>query len=271
MQFTYLPEVVSIGDLDLDPVWALKAHAGSSHELLHVVSGRLELQWEEAGKSFVAEAGDSLLNPAGILHRDQFDLDSGLQILIIHFHWQHFAEYNEVVSNSNINKLSDSTKGQLRRLFDDLRMDSGPGENDRQLAGARLLQILMLIYRECATEHYPEDKLADTEHCRHRIVDAAKKYLERNFQHPLRLEDVASELEISTFYLSRIFSSESDFSLVQYLTDVRINEAKKLLRENRHIISDIATMTGFESAAYFSRVFKKIVGCSPSSYGKIKK
>ena len=271
MQFTYLPEVLSIGDLDLDPVWALKAHTGSSNELLHVISGRLELQWEDSGQSFVADTGDSLLNPAGISHRDQFDLNSGLQILIIQFRWHHFGEYNKVVSNLNINKLTDSTKGQLRRLFDDLRMDSGPGENDRQLAGARLIQILMLIYRECATEQYPEDKLADTEHCRYRIVDAAKKYIERNFRQPLRLEDVANELEISTFYLSRIFSSESDFSLVQYLTDIRINEAKKLLRENRYIISDIATMTGFESAAYFSRVFKKVVGCSPSSYGKIKK
>jgi AraC-like DNA-binding protein len=157
----------------------------------------------------------------------------------------------------------------MKRLFDDIKLDSGPGENDRQLVGARLMHILMLFYREQAPEDYAANELSNTEQCRHRIVAAAKKYLDKNYHHPVRLEDVANDLGISPFYLSRIFSSQSDFSLFQYLTDIRMNEAKKLLRENRHIINDIASMVGFESLSYFSKVFKKHVGCAPSQYGKI--
>jgi two-component system response regulator YesN len=157
----------------------------------------------------------------------------------------------------------------LKRLFDNIRLDSGPGENDRQLVSARLMHILMLLYREQALEKYPENELPNTEHCRNRIVSAAKKYLDKNYHKALRLEDIAHELQVSTFYLSRVFSSKSDFSLFQYLADVRINEARKLLLENRHTVNDIASMVGFESLSYFSKVFKKHVGCAPSQYGKI--
>jgi AraC family transcriptional regulator, arabinose operon regulatory protein len=271
MEFTYLPEILSSGDLEFDPSWALRPHSSGGTELLHVVSGTLELLWEESGERFTAEAGQTLFNPPGVVHRDNFDFDSGLQILIIQFKWKHFEDFFEAVNNSNINNICNATSAQLKRLFDDIKLDSGPGENDRQLAGARLMHILMLFYREQATENYAANEFANTEGCRHRIVEAAKKYLDKNYHHPVRLEDVANELEISTFYLSRLFSSQSDFSLFQYLTDVRMNEAKKLLRKNRHIINDIALMVGFESLSYFSKVFKKNVGCSPSQYGKIKK
>jgi AraC-like DNA-binding protein len=269
MKFTCLPNILTIGDMEFDPCWALRAHSSNNIELLHVISGRLELVWEESGECFTAEAGQTLLNPSGIMHRDNFDFDSGLQILIIHFSWEHFTEFFATVNNSNINNLCDSTLAQMKRLFDDIKLDSGPGENDRQLVGARLMHILMLFYREQAPEDYAANELSNTEQCRHRIVAAAKKYLDKNYHHPVRLEDVANDLGISPFYLSRIFSSQSDFSLFQYLTDIRMNEAKKLLRENRHIINDIASMVGFESLSYFSKVFKKHVGCAPSQYGKI--
>lgn len=271
MKFTHLPEVFSIGDLEFDSFWALRPHSSDGNELLHVISGTLELVWEESGQRFTAEAGQTLFNPRGVLHRDEFDPDSGLQILIIQFKWKHFAAFFETVNNFNVNKLSNASAAQLKRLFDDIKLDSGPGENDRQLVGARLMYVLMLLYREHAAEAYARNELSNTRSCRHRIVKAAKKYLDKNYHHPIRLEDVAGELRISTFYLSRLFSSESDFSLFQYLTDVRMNEAKKLLLENRYIINDIASMVGFESLSYFSNVFKKQVGCSPSQYGQIAK
>ena len=266
MKFIYLPEVHSVGDMEFDLHWALRAHSSPNAELLHIVSGRLELIWETTGERFIAETGQTLLNPPGIIHRDKFDFDSGLQILLIHFKWEHLADFLATVNNSNINEVDNATVAQLKRLFDDMKLDSGAGENDRQLVNARLMHVLMLFHRMHSSEDYTANELANTGQDRHRIVTAAKKYLNKNYHLPLRLEDVANELEISTFYLSRIFSSQSDFSLFQYLTDVRINEAQKLLCENRYIIKDIASMVGFESVGYFSKVFKKHVGCSPTEY-----
>ena len=269
MEFFHLPEIISIGDIEFDPLWALRDHSSPNIELLHVVSGKLELFWPELNVHFTADSGQTLFNPVRIVHRDNFDFDSGLQILIIHFQWEHFDAFFKTVNNLNVNNVCSTTAAELKRLFDDIRLDSGPGENDRQLVSARLMHLLMLLYREQSVEKYPENELPNTEHCRNRIVTAARKYLDKNYHKALRLEDIANELQVSAFYLSRVFSSKSDFSLFQYLTDVRINEARKLLLENRHTVNEIASMVGFESLSYFSKVFKKHVGCAPSQYGKI--
>ena len=64
--------------------------------------------------------------------------------------------------------------------------------------------------------------------------------------------------------MSRIFSRESDFSLFEYLNDVRMRKARELLHEGRHIVADVAYMTGFEDSNYFSKVYKRYYGHSPS-------
>lgn len=72
-------------------------------------------------------------------------------------------------------------------------------------------------------------------------------------------------------YLRRKFQKSTGMSMLEYLTDLRINSAKKLLRENsrlRFSISQISTMSGFADIGYFSRVFKKRTGLSPSDYMK---
>ena len=59
MKFTCLPNILTIGDMEFDPCWALRAHSSNNIELLHVISGRLELVWEESGECFTAEAGQN--------------------------------------------------------------------------------------------------------------------------------------------------------------------------------------------------------------------
>jgi len=141
IEFTCLPEIISSGDLEFDPSWALRSHSSTGAELLHVISGTLELFWEESGEHFTAEAGQTLLNPPKVMHRDNFDFDSGLQILIIQFKWKHFDEFFKTVNNSNINNTCNATTAQLKRLFDDIKLDSGPGENDRKLVPHHLAEI----------------------------------------------------------------------------------------------------------------------------------
>jgi len=71
---------------------------------------------------------------------------------------------------------------------------------------------------------------------------------------------------VSPFHLSRMFSQESDFSLFEYLSEVRINEAKKLLRDGRLLVSEVAERTGYDNGNYFAKVFRRKVGCSPGKY-----
>lgn len=99
-----------------------------------------------------------------------------------------------------------------------------------------------------------------------RKIQNAIEFMTRNYHRNIRLEDVAGELEISKEYLCSLFKKETGESFVGFLTQVRIEQAKKLLRKTDKKILEIAMDTGFESLHYFSRIFKKVAGQSPAEY-----
>lgn len=265
--FNTLPDIYYVNTVESDPVWAKVAHQGKQHELIHVLRGNIEVVFENENQSFSGGPGSSIITPAGTLHRDVFDFDEGMKVLMIHFNWEQLSDYLSVMDNLLSADVTGEADFQQRRLFDDISLDSGVDEADKALANARLMTLLMLFYRGKAGTHRAVDKAdGHSWNSLQAIVAEAKRYLEKNYHQPIRLEDVAGALEVSPFYLSRIFNRESEFSLFQYLTEVRINAAKKLLREERYIIGDIAQMVGFESSNYFSKVFRKHVGCNPTQY-----
>ena len=241
-----------------DSVWALKFHASRNHELLHVLKGKMVLTYRD-GRKYEAGPGNTLFNISGTEHKDIFDLDDELSIFFIQFQWEHSEEFFNKVTNEFL--LTSQNNIEARRIFDVMRLDTGSGEIDRIVANSRLANILSLLYRDASC---PEDKNEKSR--QKQLVQNAKKYIDHFFRNPIRLEDVAEHLKVSPFYLSRTFSSESDFSLIDYLTEARINEAKKLLSDGRYIVADVARMVGYEDSNYFSKVFKRRIGTSPCKF-----
>lgn len=262
MKFNSLPEINSISDMLFDPVWAAKYHQNNYDEILHVIKGKVELTYEN-GTKCKAGPGETLLNKAGSVHKDVFGLNEELEIFFISFTWQHSKDFFNVI-NAPLAKLSNETEVEVRKIFDTMRLDTGTDETARTLANSRLINILLLIYRDAVSVNKSEPGNSKSKH--KQLVAQAQKYINRFFREPLTLENVAEHLQVSPFYLSRIFSKESDFSLIEYLTETRMNEAKKLLSSGRYIIADIAKMVGYEDSNYFSKVFKRQTGCSPCKY-----
>ncbi|MDF1566387.1 MAG: response regulator [Spirochaetaceae bacterium] len=98
-------------------------------------------------------------------------------------------------------------------------------------------------------------------------AEKAKRYINDNFMHSsLALEDLYERLGVSQSTLSRIFNTYLDTNFSSYLRDVRIRAAKKLLRETDLRNKEIAFQIGFNSPHYFSHVFTKRVGYSPTEY-----
>lgn len=91
-------------------------------------------------------------------------------------------------------------------------------------------------------------------------VIQALQQLEDHYDRDLSLESVAMEIGISPFYLSRLLKAELGQTFVEYLTQVRMQEAVKLARTTRLTIKEIAERTGYQNATYFCRVFKKYTG-----------
>ena len=93
-------------------------------------------------------------------------------------------------------------------------------------------------------------------------------YINNHYYEDLTLETVSEKYYLSTYYFSRTFKQVTGFHFVEYLSNVRIKEAKKLLLNSTYTVNEISSAVGFHSNTHFGRVFKQIVGCSPSAYKK---
>ena len=100
------------------------------------------------------------------------------------------------------------------------------------------------------------------------IVQRAKAYIKEHITEHLSLSEVAAALCISPNYLSQLFKKYNEIGFNDYVTKCKIEEAKRYLREGDLCIYEIAEKLGFESSFYFSKVFKKVEGVSPSDYQK---
>lgn len=101
------------------------------------------------------------------------------------------------------------------------------------------------------------------------IVENAKEYIRKNYMdHDISVEKLCDSIHVSPTYFSTIFKKETDMNFVSFLTEVRLEEAVKLLNTTADKTYIIANKIGYEEANYFSYVFKKKFGVSPSKYRK---
>lgn len=101
------------------------------------------------------------------------------------------------------------------------------------------------------------------------IVENAKEYIRKNYMnHDISVEKLCDSIHVSPTYFSTIFKKETNMNFVNFLTEVRLEEAVKLLNTTADKTYMIANKIGYEEANYFSYVFKKKFGVSPSKYRK---
>lgn len=98
------------------------------------------------------------------------------------------------------------------------------------------------------------------------IVNNALSYIEENYRSKLKLADVAEQVYVSQWHLSKLLNRYTGQSFSDILNNTRIEQAKKLLEDPSLRIGDIADMVGFLDMAHFSRVFKKQTGISANEY-----
>ncbi|MBI4326183.1 MAG: helix-turn-helix domain-containing protein [Chloroflexi bacterium] len=98
------------------------------------------------------------------------------------------------------------------------------------------------------------------------VITRAKEYIQEHQSEDLSLGQVARAVNTSTFYFCKMFKKVTGINFTDYLSRVRVEKAKNLLLNPNLRVSEIAFEVGFQSLTHFNRVFKKIVGQSPSEF-----
>lgn len=96
--------------------------------------------------------------------------------------------------------------------------------------------------------------------------EEVKYFIDQNYYKRITLDSLSNIFYIDKYYLSKVFKREYDITVNNYLTNVRISEAKKMLRFSNKTIEEVAQAVGLDDANYFSRVFKKKEEISPKEF-----
>jgi len=101
-----------------------------------------------------------------------------------------------------------------------------------------------------------------------KIIELAKRYIELHYSENVSLNEVADYIGFSTYYFSKFFKKEVGINFKDFLTNIKINKAKELLKNGNLNISEIAYKLGYNEPNYFSLTFKKKTGLSPKEFIK---
>lgn len=98
------------------------------------------------------------------------------------------------------------------------------------------------------------------------FTEYIRGYIEAHYMEDISLQDAAEQLHYSDAYFCRFFKQNFDKNFIMYLTELRVEKAKELLEDMTVNVKDISQKVGFRDSSYFTKVFKRITGVTPSEY-----
>lgn len=144
--------------------------------------------------------------------------------------------------------------------------NANPLEYYKLLCSCKVLEALVETYRSYVL--YSTQNMAAGLPKSYRKVQQLLAYLNTNYAEKITSVEVATKTECNFDYINRIFKQLTHRTIFTYLNMVRINHAKELISTTNMKLSEIGQAVGFSDLYYFSKVFKKATGISPSTFAK---
>lgn len=248
-----------------------KSFVGEAHwvpELIYVKEGEYHLRVDD--KHFLLRKGQLMIYAPYAFHIGDERTDCESRVLIMSF----VADlpnveqlYNKVIDVSEqagaiLSEVVDKCKDCLERKYFDDRVEMVVRESATEYELIEIKKLMELFFVKLfAGIYFPDISESDE-------LKRVKKFLKNNVSQNFTVEEIAYRNLISVTKLKRMFNEGEMGGVINYHISLKIERAKKLLREERYNVSEIAELCGFNSIHYFSRVFKQRVGASPIEYLK---
>lgn len=238
-------------------------HYHDFFELEVVKSGHLV--YEVNGVSRAVSAGDVIAVSPGDLH--QYTCQEPARVLRFSVLFKDAcSEVQRLISSAEFpfySHLDDDSFNEITNTFDRLVLAVGTeGEFDAEIIGARAIVFLTLCMES-------REQLSNKQSDSYKYIVRAMRYISENCASPITLSDVAKSVSLTPSYFSRVFSEINGRGFVEYLSEQRIERAKKMLVSTDVSITEIAFSSGFGSFSSFSRTFLRQVGVTPREFRKL--
>lgn len=177
---------------------------------------------------------------------------------------QMLKRYGAVYSKTEYTRFLREIRGILKRYAERKKVEAGIIWENHVFASVRQIEDWFYagmneIYEELNS--YKEEQYS-------RMIGLCLEYIHKNFEKNISVQDIANTANISEGHLRKCFKNELNITVVDYLTNYRIRRAKKMMKNGEYKISEVYEKVGFTSSQYFSYVFKKIEGVTPSEFLK---
>lgn len=232
-----------------------------SYHLIHfVLHGKGELHINE--HIFQLSAGDIFIIPAGkVSYYQASTIDPWC------YAWISFLGISSQVYLSQLMTSTDDvyiihnidTFKYKEQIFNIIALQDASTSSYFQ-ANSVLFHIMSMLFQDINFEESSWGKNS--------VVDEIKYYLDINYAEKIKLKDVAKSFGIHPNYLTRIFHNKYGLSPKQYLINLKLKKARRLLTTTELSVSVIASSLGFDDQLAFSKIFKKEVNASPTAFRK---
>lgn len=268
---TFNPEILYVFDSEMVGPTAGKNHYHDFFELSILIEGQSEYTIE--GKKHLLSKGSILLFNPGVYHYEQ--AFEGMYNRQIHIGIRRFSidrfPRDFFPLDTTIVHLSEYEDAFFETCTEIVKERKERQSGYDIILKALVLKLMVYILRDKSTEQR-EDKellLTDEKLERQQLVDKIKLYIETNYREDLTINGIAEAFFSSPATVSRIFKEQLGESPINYLIRYRLEKAKVLLDSADDIsIKETAHLIGYEDALYFSKLFKKYYGSSPTDYAK---
>ena len=270
-------KIVTLHDLRFERDFVTQTEAHDFWELVYVEKGEVVCVFD--GREEALREGEVIFYKPGLIHAHRAEGRYAPNIFVICFECKNeairFFEDRRMAVGKNGRRFLVSLLEEGHRTFDLPGFDPGlkkmtllqtPTLGGQQLIKNYLELFLISLMRDEAEKDSSEAVFLPQEQFDEMISDRVIAYMKEHVTEDLSVSDICSVLHYNKSYIFRQFKKTTGSTMMVYLKQLKVQKAKELLRKTDLAVAEIADALAFESANYFSKIFKKYVGQTPSAY-----
>ena len=268
-------KIVTVHYYESDKNFVFKGESHDFWEMVYIDKGRVQVRNDE--EELALSQGEIIFHRPNEFHSIKA-LDSSPNFFVVSFVCNsplmtYLEKYHTVLNKtlygfiSSIIKEAESTyvipqnNPDLKKL---VKKETAPIGSE-QLIKTYLEQFLIFLIRNILQKDEP-GVFPSKESMENHLIDSAKRLLEEKAEETFRVNDICVALGYSKSYLSKLFLEQTGQTIARYALQQKIKRAKQLIRRGNLNFSQISDKLAFDNPQYFSRVFKRLTGMTPTEF-----